>query len=123
MSANALTLIGQLPLLAIVLVIFQRDGCNITPENLVTPQLLIIAGCVLEWFSLYDVMDGLRARRMKVGSPLGRLIDEGGDCISMSNYSVLMAYAFCFDNKYLEVVWFFMNLAFYGMELRFKLTG
>lgn len=84
---------------------------------------MIVAGCVLEWFSLYDIMDGLRARRMKVGSPLGRIIDEGGDCISMSNYSVLMAYAFCFDNKYLEVVWFFMNLAFYGMELRLKITG
>lgn len=77
----------------------------------------------MEWFSQLDIMDGLRARRLKVGSPLGRLIDEGGDCIAMANYGVLMAYCFCFDNKYLELVWLSMNIAFYGMEIRYKLTG
>lgn len=34
-----------------------------------------------------------------------------------------MAYCFCFDNKYLELVWLSMNIAFYGMEIRYKLTG
>ena len=68
-------------------------------------------------------MDGLRARRLKVGSPLGRLIDEGGDCIAMANYGVLMAYCFCFDNMYLEVICLYMNIAFYGMEIRYKLTN
>jgi len=33
----------------------------------------------LQWFSLFDVMDGMRARRTKTGSPLGRIVDEAMD--------------------------------------------
>lgn len=96
---------------------------NISPDKLVSPKLLIMSGIALEWFSQYDIMDGLRARRLKFGSPLGRIIDEAGDCIVMSNYSVLLAYCFVFDNKWLEVTWFFMNLLFYSMELKNKICG
>lgn len=38
---------------------------------------LIIAGACFYWFSIFDMMDGTRARRLKCGSPLGRIVDEG----------------------------------------------
>jgi len=68
-------------------------------------------------------MDGMRARRLKVGSPLGRMIDEAGDCIVMSCYSTLIGYAFVFDNTLLDLICFYMNLGFYGMEIHFVVTG
>lgn len=112
-----------MPVLAMVLLVFAREGMNISPDKLVSPELLLMSGISIEWFSQYDIMDGLRARRLKFGSPLGRIIDEAGDTIVMSNYSVLLAYCFVFDNHWLEMVWFFMNLLFYGMELKNKLCG
>lgn len=66
-------------------------------------------------------MDGLRARRLKVGSPLGRLIDEAGDTIVMSNYSTLLAFLLAFDNQYWELVFFYLNCGFFGEETRHKI--
>lgn len=122
LSANTLTLMGQLPVILLLFYIFATEGMNITPDNLINPRLLIACGICVEWFSQMDIMDGLRARRMKVGSPLGRFVDEAGDTIVMSNYSVMLAYLFCFDNIWLDFAIFFMNLTFYGEEIRFKIT-
>jgi len=38
---------------------------------------IVLSGIALQWFSQFDIMDGMRARRLKCGSPLGRIIDEG----------------------------------------------
>ena len=77
-----------------VLVVFWTTGTNIDPINApISRGLMLMSGLLLQWFSLVDIMDGNRARRLKVGSPLGRIIDEGGDTITMANYSVLLAYA------------------------------
>mmetsp|Transcript_13806 Transcript_13806/g.16456 ORF Transcript_13806/g.16456 Transcript_13806/m.16456 type:complete len:80 (+) Transcript_13806:214-453(+) len=77
-----------------ILVVFATVGTNIDPVNApISRTLMLISGICLQWFSLVDIMDGNRARRLKVGSPLGRLVDEGGDTITMANYSVLLAYA------------------------------
>lgn len=75
------------------------------------------------WFSVIDIMDGLRARRLKVGSPLGRLIDEGGDALTMGNYSVLMAYVWNLQIPGSELVFFSMNFVFYMMEIKYIITG
>ena len=40
----------------------------------------------------------------------------------MSNYSLMMAYMFCFDNIYLEIVWFYLAMVVAGDEIRFKVT-
>jgi len=39
----------------------------------------LVVAAAFQWFSLFDVMDGMRARRLKCGSPLGRIIDEALD--------------------------------------------
>ena len=74
-SANTVTLIGQLPLL---LVNFYFWSFN-TKFDKVDNHAFIIMALALQWFSLFDVMDGMRARRLKCGSPLGRIIDEALD--------------------------------------------
>ena len=68
-------------------------------------------------------MDGNRARRLKCGSPLGRLVDEGGDCITQANYSLLVAYALKLQNPVFEVLYFSLNFVFYAMEMRNTITG
>lgn len=85
--------------------------------------MILLGGCLLYWFSLVDIMDGNRARRLKVGSPLGRIIDEGGDTITMANYSVFIAYVWGFTNPAFEVLYLALNFVFYAMEMRNKITG
>jgi phosphatidylglycerophosphate synthase len=41
--------------------------------------MFVVIAIATQWFSLNDCMDGMRARRRKCGSPLGRMIDEGID--------------------------------------------
>ena len=99
-------------------------GTNIDPVEAPIPkELMLLSGILLQWFSLVDIMDGNRARRLKVGSPLGRIIDEGGDTITMANYSVLCAYAWQLQNPLYEILFFALNFVFYAMEMRNKITG
>lgn len=47
------------------------------PEDKIEDWYIIMGAFCLQWFSLFDILDGMRARRLKCGSPLGRLVDEG----------------------------------------------
>ena len=78
---------------------------------------------MIQWFSLVDICDGLRARRCKAGSPLGRIIDECGDCIVISNYSMMVAYALKLDFVGFDWMFVCMNIAFFAMEMKHKMTG
>lgn len=98
-------------------------GTNIDHNRPVPGWILITSGISLLWFTLVDIMDGNRARRLKCGSPLGRLIDEGGDTITMSNYCALFAYAVQFQHPIFEVIIFSLNFIFFMMELKFTITG
>jgi phosphatidylglycerophosphate synthase len=84
---------------------------------------MLLSAFFLQWFSQVDIMDGCRARRCKAGSPLGRLIDEGGDTITMANYSILLAYGWCFTSPFSELVFFTLNAVFFSMELKYVITG
>ena len=84
---------------------------------------MIISGIALQWFTLVDIMDGNRARRLKVGSPLGRIIDEGGDTITMANYSILCAFAWRINNPFAELMFFALNFVFYAMEMKYTICG
>ena len=60
---------------------------------------------------------------MKCGSPLGRIVDEAGDCIVMSNYCALLGYIFAFNNVWWELIMFYLNMIFYGEEIRYKVCN
>jgi len=123
LSANSVTIIGQLPIQIMILVIFSQVGTNISTNDPVPGIIYILNGLAIYWFSIWDIMDGNRARRLKCGSPLGRLVDEAGDTITQSNYSVLLAYAFQLNNPYFEIVIFALNSVFYAMEIKYNITG
>lgn len=55
-------------------------GTNMTPSE-APPSCFnfMMMAIALNWFTHSDLMDGLRARRQKSGSPLGRVIDEALD--------------------------------------------
>ena len=91
---------------------------NISPDKPLSPALAFGSGFLLCWFTMVDMVDGARARRVGCGSPLGRLIDECGDVIVMSCYSVLVAYCLNFDNIILEGCFLYLAIGFYGVELK-----
>ena len=70
------------------------------------------------WFTMTDMVDGLRARRTGCGSPLGRLIDEGGDILVMTAYSMMVGYCVMFDNTILELILMYLPVAVFGIELK-----
>jgi len=53
---------------------------------------LVIAAIVFQWFSLSDCMDGMRAKRLKCGSPLGRVVDEAIDQMVYSCVGAFIGY-------------------------------
>jgi phosphatidylglycerophosphate synthase len=75
----------------------------------------------LQWFSQHDIWDGLRARRLKAGSPLGRIIDEALDMTQQASYCLWIGYLFRFDNIVLQYICILPNMVFYTMEMKFIL--
>ena len=63
------------------------DGTNIPPS-----WVLYAAAAGLQWFSWFDMCDGKRARRLKCGSPVGRIIDEALDMINQSITPLMILY-------------------------------
>jgi len=76
-SANTITLIGQFPSLIVMFTIWVT--CHLTMKDPIPNWMFVVLAFTTQWFSLNDCMDGMRARRRKCGSPLGRMIDEGID--------------------------------------------
>lgn len=66
-------------------------------------------------------MDGIRARRQKSGSPLGRIIDEALDMTQQACYSLWMGYLFRFDCLVFEMALVLTNIVFYAMEMKYIL--
>lgn len=64
-------------------------------------------------------MDGIRARRQKSGSPLGRIIDEALDMTQQACYSLWLGYVFRFDSRLVEFMLIMVNIVFYSMEMKF----
>lgn len=79
---------------------------------------IFLYGVCLYWFSLFDVMDGMRARRLKAGSPLGRLIDEGLDLLAYSNFSLAILFMLRVDPGYVMLLIGLVNAPFYCMEVK-----
>jgi hypothetical protein len=72
----------------------------------------------LQWFSLNDCMDGMRARRTRCGSPLGRIIDEAIDQIAYTCIGAFVGYLLRVEPG----IWLFsiglVNVPFFAMEIK-----
>ena len=65
---------------------------NVTMRDPIPDSIFVCAGIAFQWFSLSDCMDGMRARRTKCGSPLGRIIDEAIDQVVYSCVGCFIGY-------------------------------
>lgn len=75
------------------------------------------------WFSWFDIMDGQRARRLKCGSCIGRIIDEAGDVFMYTWASIFAGYILRLPPGLLNLSYATVNLAPYCMEIKFLITG
>lgn len=65
---------------------------NLTMKEPIGNYNIVLFAFFMQWFSLVDCMDGMRARRTKCGSPLGRIIDEGIDQIAYTAFGAYYGY-------------------------------
>ncbi len=63
------------------MLLLTQVGTRLTNIETASPGLLVAAALAVQWFSQFDIMDGVRARRQKSGSPLGRIVDEALDMV------------------------------------------
>ena len=80
------------------------------------------AAVCLQWFDWFDNADGVRARRLKCGSPIGRIVDEALDLINQTITPVLIVYGCSPDNCLLEYLTLIMNITFFTMEMQFIIS-
>ena len=92
LSPNAITVAGQLPALFLILYVLTQLDLKADGTNLPPAWLFYASAAVLQWFSFFDNADGVRARRLKCGSPVGRVIDEALDFVNMSIIGTLVVY-------------------------------
>lgn len=78
----------------------------------------ILAGIAFQWFSIFDCMDGMRARRTKTGSALGRIIDEAIDQLSYACVGCFIGYLLRVEAGILLFSFGLINVPFYSMEIR-----
>jgi phosphatidylglycerophosphate synthase len=115
-SANTITLVGQAPMFFYYIYLwFSQNATMLDP---IPDSCFIWMAFVLQWFSLNDCMDGMRARRTRCGSPLGRIIDEAIDQIAYACIGGFVGYLLRVEPG----LWLFsiglVNLPFYAMEIR-----
>ena len=82
-----------------------------------------VAAFAVQWFSWFDMMDGQRARRLKCGTPIGRIIDEAGDAYQYTWVAVIIGYAVKIEPGWLTLSYGLINLPMYSMEMKYFLTG
>jgi phosphatidylglycerophosphate synthase len=102
-------------------VTFHTIGMKMTSEEASNGTTLMLMATALQWFSQFDIMDGLRARRLRTGGPLGRIIDEALDMIQQGCYCLWLGYLFRFDNLAFEFIFVMANIVFWTMEMKFIL--
>ena len=73
-APNTITLMGQIPNILVAIILWKH---SLTMNETVPDQLILWGGIIFYWFSICDILDGMRARRQGTGSPLGRIMDEG----------------------------------------------
>lgn len=116
------TLIGQVPQVVMLLLTFAICGTSMTTQEPAPSQTMFVLMAIsLQFFSWHDLMDGLRARRQKSGSPLGRVIDEALDMVQQTCYSMWIGYLFRFENFFFEMLLVMTNIVFHSMEMKYIL--
>ena len=108
-TPNVVTLLGNIPLIALATVWMLFKGPKMTVDEHIEDCWFIYVGLCLLWFSQHDIIDGVRARRQRSGSPIGRIIDEALDMVQQACYSVLMGFMFKWEYLPFELIMLCVN--------------
>ena len=81
-SPNVVSLTGQIPSLILIIYVFTHMDTRMDGTALMPSWVFYTAAACLQWFDWFDNADGVRARRLKCGSPIGRIVDEALDLIN-----------------------------------------
>lgn len=69
------------------------------------------------------MMDGQRARRLKCGSPIGRIVDEAGDAMQYSVIALVLGYITKIEPGWLCLGYAIINLPMFCMEMSYMMCG
>jgi hypothetical protein len=69
------------------------------------------------------MMDGQRARRLKCGSPIGRIVDEAGDAYQYTWLALIVGYILKMPPGWLTLSYGLINMPMYSMEMKYIFTG
>jgi len=68
-------------------------------------------------------MDGQRARRLKCGSPIGRIIDEAGDPFIYTWITHMIGYVLKINTGFLVAPLIYANVTSHVIEIKYIQTG
>lgn len=81
-TPNFITFVGNLALFSCSgMAMYYGGFCYHDKEIFLPSWLFLYSGFCVQWFSIWDCMDGQRARRLKCGTSIGRVLDEAGDMV------------------------------------------
>ena len=81
-SPNVISIVGQIPGLILIIYVFTQIDTRMDGTVLAPGWIFYMAAACLQWFDMFDNADGVRARRLKCGSAIGRIVDEALDLIN-----------------------------------------
>ena len=128
-SANTVTVIGNIPLFIAGGTALYYGGPRFhevegEPKlDPLPPWVIFFGAFAVQWFSFFDMMDGQRARRLKCGSPIGRIVDQAGDLMMYTWFSFFLGYWFKVPPGWLCLSYAVINLPAYTIEISMICTG
>ena len=118
-TPNVITLLGQVPNLILLFIVFRDVGMTMNGTVLPDYTYFYWMAAATQWASQFDIMDGIRARRLRAGSPVGRLVDEAFDMVCITCYCLWIGYGLQMNNCVLEVMMLMVTMTVFCMELKF----
>ena len=113
-TANTVTVLGNLALpIAGMITLYHAgpkyhvDGKDDTP---LPSWIFFMSAFAVQYFSWGDGMDGQRARRLKCGTPIGRIMDEAGDPFQYTWIAILLGHVFRFAPGFSASLILFINI-------------
>ena len=91
-SPNFITIMGQIPSVVLIIYLVTQIDAKMDGSTYPPSEIFFAGALTLQWFSWFDIADGGRARRLKCGSPVGRIVDEAFDLINQAITCTLMLY-------------------------------
>lgn len=122
LSPNAITWIGNASLFLASTLIISTGGLSFDKAEI--PSWVYYAcSASIFWFSTLDCVDGLRARKRKCGSPVGRIIDAAGDKMIYTMFTLLIGFVVKLPPGLFTIGFVLHNLTSWSNELKCITTG